>query len=785
MASMHHASTRRALFERFEERLALATYYVASLGSDTQAGSADAPWATLQKAADTVNPGDTVVARAGTYSGFDLRRDGTALNRIVFSAEPGVIVNSRNLRTPDGINLEGADYVTIEGFTVSSVPRAGIRSVTNDGVILRNNRCDQNGRWGILTGFSENILIENNECSRSADEHGIYVSNSADNPIIRGNVVWGNFANGIHMNGDVFTGEGDGIISGALVENNVIFDNGTGGGSGINCDGVQTSRIQNNLLYDNHASGISLYRIDGGGGSTGNVVVNNTILQAADGRWAINIADGSTGNTILNNVLFNAHPFRGSITVENDSLVGLVSDYNAVIDRFSSDGGTSRITLAQWRAWTGQDQHSILATPGELFVAPNANNYQLNPGSPAIDRGTALLSPNRDLAGNPRPSGSSVDIGAYERASTGLASAGNDVIYVTASADGTQLELYNSNPPFGLPLLVWPMSSTSPLSLDTLTGDDELIVQLPAGASGPPGGILYQAGSGMNRLQLLSGTIRLDSTASGGTLNTTVAMGAQLLTGRLTQNGLTLENNSRVTLLPSGETSVITSLSLGTGATLEIGNNALVIDYSGASPVETVREKTLSGRGGPGLGASWTGMGITSNAVAQANQAEPESRSVGYAENALLPLGPYTAFRGVPVDDTAVLIAFTPTGDANLDGLVNDDDVTIVGATYAPGVSQPHWPRGDFDYNGFVDDDDVTLLGVFYEPSANPQVLPPAALGKGFRDSNAKDELIDLLAESIAADGQAQSAGLANRRVLSERAQVSDSLMAEGEKRVP
>ena len=48
----------------------------------------------------------------------------------------------------------------------------------------------------------------------------------------------------------------------------MIYDNGRGGGSGINCDGVQNSLIRNNLIYNTHASGISLYRIDGGGGST-------------------------------------------------------------------------------------------------------------------------------------------------------------------------------------------------------------------------------------------------------------------------------------------------------------------------------------------------------------------------------------------------------------------------------------------------------------------------------------------------------------------------------------
>jgi hypothetical protein len=89
-----------------------------------------------------------------------------------------------------------------------------------------------------------------------------------------------------------------------------------------------------------------------------------------------------------------------------------------------------------------------------------------------------------------------------------------------------------------------------------------------------------------------------------------------------------------------------------------------------------------------------------------------------------MPLGPYTTFRGQPVDETSLLIAYTRTGDANLDGLVNDDDITIIGATYAPGVPQPSWALGDFDYNGFVDDDDVTLLGVFYDPSATPVPAP-------------------------------------------------------------
>ena len=89
-----------------------------------------------------------------------------------------------------------------------------------------------------------------------------------------------------------------------------------------------------------------------------------------------------------------------------------------------------------------------------------------------------------------------------------------------------------------------------------------------------------------------------------------------------------------------------------------------------------------------------------------------------------MPLGAITTFRGQTVDASTVVMRFTRTGDATLDGVVNNDDVTVVGANYAPGFAKPRWDLGDFDYNGFVDDDDVTLLGVYYNPAATPIPAP-------------------------------------------------------------
>jgi hypothetical protein len=393
---------------------ALRTFYVDTSGSDGAAGTFGAPWRTLQHAAGRVQAGDLVIVRAGRYAGFDLRTSGTQANPIEFRAESGVIIDVPNPVTPNhGINLEGASWIIIQGFTVTGMPRAGIRAVLNHHVTIRGNTMDANIYWGLLSGHSDDLLIEDNEASRSQVEHGIYVSNSGDRPVIRRNHVWGNRANGIHMNGDLSQG-GDGVIGGALVEANVIHGNGTGGGSAINGDGVQTSRFMNNLIYGNHASGISLYMIDGGASSTGNVVAHNTILQAADARWAVNITDGATGTTVLNNILYNAHSFRGSITVSPDSRSGLISDYNVVVDRFSIDDGNTRITLAQWRTVTGQDTHSFVAAPADLFVNVGANDYHLKTSSPARDAGQTFATVVEDLDGVSRPSGSASDIGAYE-----------------------------------------------------------------------------------------------------------------------------------------------------------------------------------------------------------------------------------------------------------------------------------------------------------------------------------------------------------------------------------
>lgn len=393
-------------------------YYVSNAGNNSNTGTTlPLAWATLQYAANNVAPGDCVLVANGTYVGCYISTSGTSGNPIIFKAlGNSAVINQPNATTNDGINVENCDWIVIDGFRVINQPRTGIRVVLANNCVVRNNFCDNNSRWGILTGFAEDIIIEYNECSNSQIEHGIYFSNSADNPVIRYNTSHHNNANGIHMNGDISMG-GDGIITNARVEGNIIYENGANGGSGINCDGVSNSLILNNLLYENHASGISLYMIDAGAGASNNKVYNNTIINASDARWCVNITDASTGNSIFNNILINQHPTRGSITIDATSLTGFTSDNNIVVNRFSNDGDNTTITLAAWQAAGGYDSNSLIAAAQtSIFQNPTGFDYHLLAASQAIDSGSSSVSAFvlNDLELNTRPWGSGYDIGCYE-----------------------------------------------------------------------------------------------------------------------------------------------------------------------------------------------------------------------------------------------------------------------------------------------------------------------------------------------------------------------------------
>ena len=481
MTSFTRDSTGRLALVGFLTASALATpafateYYVAPNGSDSNDGtSPSTPWKTIQRAVNQpVAPGDVVHVADGTYAGWATDIPGTPAAPITWIADGSNVVIDRPVaggpgNPSDNIRLMYADWNVIDGFRSIDAPRGGIAVRGDDvtpivGCVVRHCVCDSNQVWGIFDAFADQCTYEFNTCSNSVEEHGIYHSNSGDDGVIRGNHVFDNHANGIHLNGDESMG-GDGVISRMTIERNVIHGNGFGGGGGINMDGVQDSVIRNNLLYDNHASGIIGYRIDAAEAARDNVICFNTVMMASDGRWALKLVDGSTGCTVFGNVLYRDHSFRGSIAIDQLSLPGFLSDGNVVVDRFSTDGDSTKISLAQWRSQTGQDKSSILIQPSQLdtyFVDPSGDDWHLEDGAPAVDAAPASLgsasAPREDFEAARRPAGDGYDIGADERPSDCPASwqnygsgwpGANGVPPLVASADpvlGTSIDVLLGN----------------------------------------------------------------------------------------------------------------------------------------------------------------------------------------------------------------------------------------------------------------------------------------------------------------------------------------------------
>ncbi|HHO68175.1 MAG TPA: right-handed parallel beta-helix repeat-containing protein, partial [Gammaproteobacteria bacterium] len=278
------------------------------------------------------------------------------------------------------------------------------------GVHVLRNRIRNAGWVGITTSYADDVLIDGNTVWGSKEEHGIYVANSADNPVITNNTVFLNPEAGIQINGDPELG-GDGIITGALVAGNRIYLNGSAGSAALNLASVRDSVFMNNLIYDNQSQGIANWDDEGGEeyGCKNNLYINNTVIMPPGSRHVFSLRHGSTGNTVLNNVFLHLGG-KDSLAVDRASIAGLRSDYN-IVTRIEDTAGRL-VTLESWQQQTGQDQHSFVATAAEVFKDAASHDYSLREGSPAIGRGVAVEVLDKDITGavreGPRP-----DIGAY------------------------------------------------------------------------------------------------------------------------------------------------------------------------------------------------------------------------------------------------------------------------------------------------------------------------------------------------------------------------------------
>ena len=156
----------------------------------------------------------------------------------------------------------------------------------------------------------------------------------------------------------------------------------------------------------------------------------------------------------------------------------------------------------------------------------------------------------------------------------------------------------------------------------------------------------------------------------------------------------------RATIAPGGaRVLTVNELFITAGGTLDVTDNAAVIDHPGGGPIAQVQAHVTTGYNG----GAWNGTGITSStAASQANTA------VGYAESSDLFTSFPATFAGTSVDSTAVLIRHTFYGDADLDRAVNLADFNRLAANF--GQSPRRWSQGDFNFDQTVNLTDFNLL---------------------------------------------------------------------------
>jgi parallel beta-helix repeat protein len=207
-------------------KLSAQDYYVSALsGNDTNSGSENAPFATINKGVAAVNAGGTVYVMNGTYTnqnyGTALAHSSDGSLSVNMSNPPAVTINKsgtegnyitiRNYpnHSPKiifdgkgGILISGPQsYVIIEGFEVQG-PAADI---TYDMAVTERNwkvKCDQDGLnythnyfsgFGIWGGFSQNFLhhhiIVRNNIVHHTTGSGIRF-NDSDHITIENNTVY-------------------------------------------------------------------------------------------------------------------------------------------------------------------------------------------------------------------------------------------------------------------------------------------------------------------------------------------------------------------------------------------------------------------------------------------------------------------------------------------------------------------------------------------------------------------------------------------------------------------
>jgi hypothetical protein len=331
------------------------TYYVATTGSDTAAGTESAPFRTIKHAVGLIAAGDTVYVRQGVYKErlVPLKSGNATAGYITFSAYPRetATLDGTGQPIPNGqaglVDLGSASYLVVQGFELRNYSTTSINDVpigiyvhgpgTNVQVINNHvhniittapttpNQCQSNalGMAVYGTGASvpiANLVVSGNELDdlKTGCSESMSIDGNVDGFAVVSNYVHNNNNIGIDAIGfepvssnPAVNFARNGEIRGNVVATITSYGNPDYGkqyaSDGIYVDGGADITIEQNLIH-NVDYGIELAS-EHKGHVTSEVIARNNVIYASNasgvtiGGYAAN-KGGTDHCQVINNTLF-------------------------------------------------------------------------------------------------------------------------------------------------------------------------------------------------------------------------------------------------------------------------------------------------------------------------------------------------------------------------------------------------------------------------------------------------------------------------------------------------
>jgi hypothetical protein len=366
------------------------TYYIAPNGNDGGNGSQSTPWRTVQKAANTVNAGDTVVLMDGTYTegsvGFN--RSGTKDKPIVFKAQnkwKAVIASTSGCQPGFSIN---ASYITVKDLSFS-VAGSGCSTYTSSNAHIRAwntvNATPSNPTTGSAGFHADGLKLT------SGRARAIALKSNQDYTIIE-NIESDN-ALELFSNKD------------SIIRNNLVTGQDQSGVSIFAKGGVRNAQIYNNVVRNNHPTGNGIYL---GGNSCDtcffdsnarieayNSVAYNNVLVNDSGTLNALIFAGAKDSAFFNNVVIGGgvEATQGGYSdgyhaqTTNATLMNNIIVCNGAQARLGTYSGTMRIESNNFVNCSGAPSQTNAIVGDPMFVNATSD-WRLQDASPVRNRGS-------------------------------------------------------------------------------------------------------------------------------------------------------------------------------------------------------------------------------------------------------------------------------------------------------------------------------------------------------------------------------------------------------------